>query len=203
MESEEIKMTEKESIELITSMINKAKNRVGETGTMYLLWGWLIFICCIVQFAGLHFLHFEKSYFVWYFTWLFLIYQFFYISKERKKSKVKTYTDEINAFVWIVFFICLTLVIFIGIRFKKYEIIYPLILVMYGMPTFLSGIILKFKSLVIGGICCWVLSVISVFILGDYQSLFIAAAVIAAWIIPGYLLKASFKKKITNQNNGV
>lgn len=42
MEMEEIKMTEKESLELITSMINKAKNKVTESGALYLFWGWLI-----------------------------------------------------------------------------------------------------------------------------------------------------------------
>lgn len=194
MESDEIRMTEKESMELITSMINKAKNRVGETGKLYLLWGWLIFICCTVQFIGLHFFHFEKIYYVWFLTWVLLIYQIFFLSRERKKRKVKTYTGEINSFVWIVFFISMMLVFFIGSYLKKYEMINPLLLVLYGMPTFLSGIILKFKPLVIGGMCCWALSIFSVFIPAEYQLLLIAAAVIAAWIIPGYLLKKNYKK---------
>ena len=195
MENSEMNMTEKESFELITSMINKAKNRVGETGTLYLLWGWLIFMCCTVQFVGLHFFHFENIFYVWFLTWLMLIYQIFFLSKEGKKRKVKTYTGEINGFVWLVFFICLMLVIFIGSFLKKYEVINPILLVLYGMPTFLSGIILKFKPLIIGGICCWVLSIISVFIPADYQLLFVAVAVIAAWIIPGYILKQNFKKE--------
>ena len=194
MESDEIRMTEKESMELITSMINTAKNRVGETGKLYLLWGWLILLCCTVQFIGLHFFRFENTYYVWFLTWLLLIYQIFFLSKEGKNRKVRTYTGEINGFVWLVFFICMMLVIFIGSYLKKYEIINPVLLVLYGMPTFLSGIILKFKPLIIGGICCWALSIISVFISGEYQLLLIAAAVIAAWIIPGYILKQNFKK---------
>jgi hypothetical protein len=195
MENNKINMTEKESLALITSMINSAKNQVSETGRLYLLWGWLIFICCTVQFVGLHFFHFEKSYYVWLLTWILFIYQIFFLSKERKKRKVKTYTNEINGFVWLVFFICLVLVIFIGSYLKKYEMINPVLLVLYGMPTFLSGIILKFKPLIIGGICCWTLSIISVFISGEYQLLLTVAAVIAAWIIPGYILKQNFKKE--------
>jgi len=66
---------------------------------------------------------------------------------------------------------------------------------MYGMPTFLSGIILKFRPLIIGGVCCWVFSFFSSFVASEYQSLFIAAAVIVAWIIPGYILKQIFKKE--------
>ena len=195
MEKEDhLKMTEKESLELITSMINKAKNRVNETGKMYLWWGWLILICCMVQFSAIHFFNYKHGYYIWFSPWLFLIYQIFFLDKNKKSIKVKTYTDEINMFVWIVFFICLILVIFIGIHFNIYEMIYPLILVMYGMPIFLSGVILKFKPLKIGGASCWLLSIICVYIVSDYQPLFIAAAIIVAWIIPGYLLKKNYKQ---------
>ena len=194
MDNTELRMTEKESLELITSMINKAKNSVTESGALYLFWGWLILLCCVVQFAGLHFFNYANSYYVWYSTWVLLIFQFFYILKQKKSTSVKSYTGEINGFVWLVFFICMVLVIFISIHFKYYEIIYPLILVMYGMPTFLSGIILKFRPLIVGGACCWVFSFLSSFVASEYQSLFIATAVIAAWIIPGYLLKKNYKK---------
>jgi hypothetical protein len=192
---EEKQLSEKESFELITSMINKAKGRIGETGTSYLLWGWLILVCCVVQFVSLHFFNYANSYYIWYATWIFLIFQFFYFRKQKKLITVKTYTGEINRFVWLAFFICTVLIIFISIYLKYYEIIYPLILVMYGMPTFLSGIILKFRPLIIGGVCCWVFSFFSSFVASEYQSLFIAAAVIVAWIIPGYILKQNFKKE--------
>ena len=42
---EERTLSEKESMELITSMINKARNRFNETGIIYLVYGWVIFIC--------------------------------------------------------------------------------------------------------------------------------------------------------------
>jgi hypothetical protein len=41
MNSEEVPMSETESLRLISSMINKAKNGFSESGTLYLLWGWL------------------------------------------------------------------------------------------------------------------------------------------------------------------
>lgn len=182
-------------MQLITSMINKAKNRVNETGTMYLLWGWFILGCCIVHFVGIYFFNNSKIYYIWYTTWLLLLYQFFYLRKRKKDRKVRTYTEEINGFVWIAYFICTVLLIFIAIQFKKYELINPMILVLYGMPTFLSGIILKFKPLVIGGAICWLLALVSPFININYHVLLIAAAIISGWIIPGYLLKRKFKKE--------
>ncbi len=193
--SDEKIMTEKESMELITSMINKAKNRFTESGTLYLLWGWLIFTCCIIQFVGLHFLNYEKVYYVWYSTWLLLIYQFFYISKKKKNRKVRMYTNEIIMYVWIVFVITYGLLIFILFYKQATACINPAILATYGMPTFLIGIILKFKPLKIGGICCWLLAIAAPFVNYDYQFLLIALAVIAAWVIPGYQLQLKFKKE--------
>jgi hypothetical protein len=77
---------------------------------------------------------------------------------------------------------------------EYYKMVSPGFLVLYGIPTFLSGIILRFKALVIGGICCWILSVLSLLVSPSYQLLFLSAAMLAAWIIPGYLLRSKYKK---------
>jgi hypothetical protein len=68
-------------------------------------------------------------------------------------------------------------------------------LVLYGIPTFLSGVILKFKPLSTGGFICWFLAVAAMFIPYEYQLLLLALAVACAWIIPGYLLRSKFKKE--------
>jgi len=67
-------------------------------------------------------------------------------------------------------------------------------LALYGMPTFLSGITLRFKPLIYGGITCWLLSIIACFIPYQFHLLLLGLSVIIAWIVPGYILKARFKK---------
>src|ERR1700712_5333278 len=121
MNPEERNMTESESMLLISSMINKAKNRFNETGFLYLLWGWVVLICCTIQFVAAYFFKSEHSWYVWILTWLVVIYQIFFLRQKRRSQTVRTYTDEINKFVWITFFICEMLLVFILIRFKKYE----------------------------------------------------------------------------------
>jgi|SRR5690242_7653252 len=193
MANTEHKMTEKESLELITSMINQAKENVNESGTLYLLWGWLILFCCIVQFVGVKFFNDPNVYLVWILTWVVLIFQVFYIRNKRKRSRVKTFMREVSSSVWLVFFICLMLLFFIESRYKDYNLFNPLLLDMYGMPTFLMGIILKFRPLVIGAVCCWILSIICVFVPLDYQVLLVGLSIISAWIIPGYILRGTSK----------
>lgn len=188
-------LSEKESLALITSMINKARNNFNESGIIYLIYGWTIFICSLVQFIALYFFKNPDAYYIWYLTWLPVIYHVIYLRKKRASDKTRTYTDEIIGHIWLVFIICISLLIFLQLFLNTSATINLTILVLYGMPTFLSGVILKSSALKIGGIFCWLLAILSVFIYPEFQSLLIAVAVVVAWIIPGYILKENLKKE--------
>jgi hypothetical protein len=54
---------------------------------------------------------------------------------------------------------------------------------------------LKFRPLVVGGICCWLLSICAAISTSEFHLLFLAAGVIIAWIIPGYMMRSKFKKQ--------
>ncbi|MBY0476503.1 MAG: hypothetical protein K2Q24_02570 [Chitinophagaceae bacterium] len=183
------------SLQLIESMINKAQNRFNENGHLYLLWGWVIFICSVVHFVVDYWNIYDRPQFVWFATWAGLIYQMIYLARTKKKEWVKTYTDEIIGHVWIVFVIMMALAGFIAGKSEAWPLMYPLFLVLYGMPTFLSGAIIKFSPLKAGAVGCWVLAIASAFVPAHYQVLFLALAVLSAWIIPGYLLCSQFKKQ--------
>jgi hypothetical protein len=184
-----------ESLELIQSMINKAKNHFSENGALYLLWGWVVLVCSLGQFI-LQVLKYEKPYLVWMLTWLVVLYMIFYLRRRVRLRNVKTYTDDILGYVWNTFAVMLFISFFIIFRFvpEPYRYVNIIILLIYGMPTFLSGRILKFKPLVIGGICCWIMAILSGFAEYRYHPLFISAAVIIAWIIPGYILKSRYNQ---------
>jgi len=188
-----------ESFELIESMINKAKNRFNEDGFLYLLWGWVVLLCSVAEFILLR-LQFEKHYLVWTITWAAVIYQIFFLRRKRRKEKVRTYTDEIVKYVWITFIVMMFLAgVLIGAIQGQayYKLIDPLFLVLYGMPTFLCGIILRFKPLMWGGIGCWLLSILCTVIPVEYHLLLVSVAMIIAWIVPGYLLRLKFRKSNT------
>jgi hypothetical protein len=196
------KMTEEDfspeqSLKLISNMIAQAKARFSENGHLYLLWGWTVFICSIAQFILFKYIKFEQHYLVWTAVWLILIYQVFYLRRQKSRLKVRGYADRIIAAVWITFSVMMFL---FGFLFGKllgeqyYQFISPGFLALYGMPTVLSGTILQFRPLVFGGICCWVLSICSVFVPYEYSLLMLAAAVVVAWIIPGYLMRIKYRK---------
>jgi len=187
----------KQSLLLIESMINRAKDKFAEDGSMYLLWGWVVFICSLTQFVLLHFFKYPYHYIVWFASWIIVIYQVVYIRKKIKRRRVRTYTGYILGYVWLTFVIVIFLLAFLIGRLTEgdyYIHISPILLTIYGIPIFLSGIILRFRPLVIGGIGCWVLSIVAMLIENyDYQFLLIPLAMVIAWIIPGYLLRAKYK----------
>ncbi len=194
-------MSSAESLALIESMINKAKNQFSENGHLYLLWGWVVFICSLGQYLGMRVLKIQESYYVWMLTWVAVIYMIFYLVKNKKQRRVVTYTDELLGAIWIAFSIVMFLSGFIigqtmGARF--YELLNPIYLTIYAMPTFISGVVLKFKPLKTGAVVCWVLAVLSTFIPVTEHLLLIAIAMVAAWIIPGYLLKQRYNNQRVN-----
>ncbi|HUP10717.1 MAG TPA: hypothetical protein VM187_00850 [Niastella sp.] len=188
--------THAESLELIESMINRAKDRFNEDGFLYLLWGWVVLLCSVAEFILLQ-IHFKQHYLVWSITWAAAIFQLFVLRRKRQKQAVRTYTDDIVKYVWLTFIISMFLsAVLIGFiqGEEYYKLVDPLFLVLYGMPTFLSGIILRFKPLILGGIGCWFLSVLCTVIPVEFQLLLVSAAMVIAWIIPGYLLRMKFKR---------
>ncbi len=194
---QEPEFSPKESLQLIESMINKAQNRFYENGHLYLLWGWVITVCSIASFVSIYFFENQKNLtYIWMLTLPTVAYQMIYLARVKKNKTVKTYADDINGYVWLVFVIMGFLEGVIIGRSGHVELFNPLILMLYGMPTFLSGVIMKFKPLRIGAVCCWVLAVISVFVPIEFSYLLLTMAVISAWLIPGYLLRIRFK----NQN---
>ncbi len=188
-----------QSLQLIESMINRAKDKYAEDGYLYLIWGWMVFGCSLLQFLLMHVFQYPQHYIVWFATIPVFIYQAFYIRKKHKQQTVVTYTDSIIGFVWITFSIVIVLIGFLigQLTGGDYYIhIIPLLLAVYGMPVFLTGVIVRFKPLIFGGIACWVLCIISTFIkIYDYQFLCIPLAMLLAWIIPGYMLRAKYKSQ--------
>ena len=198
MNEEQKEFSPQQGLAVIQSMIDTARNRFSENGHLYLLWGWVVFVCSIAQFILLYYYKYPQHYMVWMLTWAAFIYQTIYLIRSKKKEKVKTYADRIVGFIWMVFVVMMFL---FGFLFGRemgddyYRMISPGFLALYGMPTFLSGIVLRFRPLIVGGISCWILSIASNYIPYDFQLLLLATAMITAWIIPGYLLRMRYKKE--------
>lgn len=190
MENPDKTLTEQESLLLIGQMIQNAKRGVQENGVIFLIWGWLVLLASLLQYVMLYIFPSDYNALPWPVLMILGgIITMVYSARQKKQQRVKTHVDTCLKYLWISFGVALFFVLAymskIGI-----EAAYPLILVVYGIGTFTSGGALQFKPLIIGGICCWILAGISVFVGFQGQLLLLSLAIVVAYIIPGHLLQA-------------
>lgn len=187
MENEEKLMTGEESLKVITLMINKTRVNVTQSSFHLLFWGWLIFACSLSEFLLWRFTDYTNAWYVWFFVipggFVSMIYGF---TKGRKAS-VHTYAEGIYVWVWMAFLIA-SVVLFI-VHSSQMESISKYILLVAAMPTFISGIVLKFKPLIWGGVSMWVLALAAHFGGDIISGLAVPAAMITGYLIPGYILR--------------
>jgi hypothetical protein len=187
-----------ESLAIIEQMIKKAKNQFSEDGSLYLLWGWVILLCSLGHFVLDQFNLYDRPWDIWGVTWVVALYMLVYLRKKERKKVVRTYTEELLGKVWFAFVIMMVVSFTIVMRYipEFYKYNFQFVLLCYGMPTFLSGFFLRFRPLVWGGVACWVLAVTAGEVNYHYHPLFVAVAVVLAWIVPGYILKARAQSQL-------
>ncbi|RLD65244.1 MAG: hypothetical protein DRI95_09140 [Bacteroidetes bacterium] len=189
--------SEQDSLKLISEMLENTKARFNENGFFYLLWGWLVLIASLLHFTLLY-TDFQHPYI----GWPVIMMGGGIVSgiagyRKGKDAKVSTFIDRSMIFLWIGFVISLLILFAIVIiGHIKWHLLSILIIALYGLPTFVSGGILKFKPLIYGALACWVLAIISLFVQEEYVILLSAISVIFAYLIPGYMLKSKFNKNV-------
>jgi hypothetical protein len=183
-----------DSLELIRSMISKTRANMGENKVYFLLWGWVTFAAIVSQFILKVVLRNERHYLVWLVVIPTVIINIIYATRRRNRPAVRTYVSESMGYLWtgvgISFFV---LSVIISSRPAGWMDAWPLFILFYGLGTFVSGKILQFKPLIMGGIFNWMLALASIFVAFDYQLLLAAAAILTSYIIPGHLL-GSYKR---------
>jgi hypothetical protein len=184
-----------ESLRVIQSMIDKAKNSVADKSFYFLLWGWLIFIGALLQYTLKVIVRTDLHPAAWNIMYIGVLVSFWHGRKERKfESKVKTYIDDTLRNIWVVLGVCQTLVVLIFLRRGGWETCYSIFILLYSIGCFLTGRTLKFQPLVWGAVICWVLAILSAFTSYNTSILISALAILVGYIIPGYLLRSQHRK---------
>jgi len=193
----ENEMNEKESLVLIQEMIENSKARLGESSFFFLLWGWLVLFASLIHFVLLY-----TGFRYPYLPWPVMMFSGGIIAgiagyRMKKRTRVKTYLETTMKYLWLSFGITLFFIIFGAAMGKiSWEMSNIMIIALYGLGTFATGGIIKFKPLIIGGIASWIIAGVSLFIAPQYTLLSIAISIIIAYLIPGYMLKS--KEKLQN-----
>jgi hypothetical protein len=224
MDQQEKKLTEQESLQLITEMIQKAKGSFHESGTSAILWGTVVAFCGLLSFAQSQW-HFSIGFDIWVLIFVAVLPQVYIVFQEKKKKLVRTYQQSSTDNVWMVYAISLAaLVLYQNIvpgisdklmtqdgiqllqkniqtgEIKNFNFFIPGIssvyLIIFAFPTIATGLINKFKPMIYGALICYGLFVISLFTPFKYDMLLMGLAGIFNWLIPGVILRQRYLKGI-------
>jgi len=190
---EDKRMTPKESLSLISQMIERSRTRMNENGFIYLFWGWLMTFCAIAQFVLLQLEYYEINYYPYFLAIPGGIYTGIYYSRESQKEGGSGFLGNILAALWIPVGLNILITAFVfSFTFNINPI--PFILMFLGIATIVSGQVINFRTLVVGGIICNLLGVATILIPFIYHPMIVALALIAADLVPGYALRNKYKK---------
>lgn len=214
MKEAEKTMTEQESLALITSMINRAKDVNHSTGLTSIMWGLVIIVCSLVRLAEIHY-DFRLPIDIYVLTVLAIAPTIYFSIKEKKERRVTGYKDTFIDNTWLAFGISIFLLSFImnvlfarlrpltesmelatgkNIVYFMYDYMGAFFLMLYGLPTFITGTSMKFKPMIWGGIICWVSCLAAVFTPVKIDLILTAFSALFAWFIPGIILEKDYRK---------
>jgi len=182
-----------QSLQVIQSMIERAKQDVAKNSFYFLLWGWLVFIAAILNFVLMKFTDVKQPYLVWNLMWIGVVMSIIKGVKQSKEERVKTYIGETMRYFGIS-----TAIIYCGLPFifgsyNLWHYSFPFYILIYTAACFFMGSIMQFPVLKWLGLLCLPIMIISVFISFEWQLLMLALAILIAYIIPGYVLSAREK----------
>lgn len=188
-------MNNREALKVIDEMIASAKADINDNGFFYLLWGWLIIAACISEYILMYEVQWEYHWIGWPITTgIGGIFSTVGGLKKDHKAKVKTHVDRMMGYIWGGFGVTLFLVLF-SMNINSPQGVYPLIIALYSMGTFISGGVLKFKPLKAGAIISWVIALAAMFVDFKFQLLLLALSIIIAYLVPGYMLKHKYNNQ--------
>ncbi|MBK7710697.1 MAG: hypothetical protein IPN67_03080 [Bacteroidales bacterium] len=187
MEHEEKMMTGEESIRIITEMLNKTRVNIRQGIFHLLLWGWMIALCSLGEYILIRFTGITKPWLIWMLVIPGMFVSMIYGMVNGRRAKIHTYADKVWMWTWFAYLFAMF--VLFTIHSRNMESISAYMLMITGIPTFMSGIIIRFRPLIIGGICFWVLSLFVSFAGPVIGPLGVPFAMIVGYLIPGYMLK--------------
>jgi MFS family permease len=180
-------ITPEQSLRLIEETILQAKRSYQKVNFYFLLWGTLFALAGI----GAWLMATMGS------PWSWVVYPIagiiggimsgVYTDRVGKERRVVTMMDRVHQWLWIGYIVTLLLMLIALVSAGLDP--NPYVLLLTGLPTFVSGALMRFRPLVIGGILFWCLGAVSVFWFREYSPLVYSLGIVAGYIIPGLMLK--------------
>ena len=204
---EERTLNEKESLALITQMINSSKKNmeIGQ-GNIMLIDGYFTTVLSIVLFALISLTH----NFIWSWGWMlmFVIWPIMSYRQRQKPPKVVTYTDKVISKVWqvmgwmfIVTFLTIGIIEFSFARYIDFILMLPLSLIYCGIGVSITGIIIQERWMTYTPLIAFIIAIymLTMLTIGEKATtlwyLYFGLSFVFMMIIPGHIVNNKAQKQ--------
>ena len=175
---EDRKLEAAESLALIGRMIENTRSRmVRNSGRPLLAWGYAV-------------LYFQNP--RWNYLWLMLPllgWLLMWISREKKpEGEVRTFVDRVIGNVWTVMGLSAWFVSMLALFTPMRLPILFIILLIMGMGTTVTGLIIRFTPTAVGGVAAIILAPFTLIAGNMWQPLLFIAGFVVMMIVPGHIL---------------
>ena len=178
----------RDGIDIISESIRNAKVNLQSQSFYYILWGWLAVISSLFDFAliklGETTIHFIPWLLMMPLGWLG---SYIYSRNHIDNKGFITQVESFLKYLWLALGLSMAIVIFISVQNNINPAI--LILTIAGIGTLVSGLTMKYRPLIIGGLLFFIFSIVCLYIKNETIYLIYALAIILGYLVPAYKLK--------------
>lgn len=188
MEIQEKELTPLQGLQMITDVIAKTRENLKEHSFCFLLWGWLIAAASFLFFI----LHAYTSFTLYFLPFPVLTAAGIFVTLRYyagKRKAAQTYLGYYLGRLWLALASGFILAVAINLIADQPPFTYTLLIA--GIGTLASGLVLRFRPLTAGGILFLLASLISIELPDTYKPLLQGLVVVMGYLIPGYLLQRS------------
>jgi len=182
-------LSPEQSLRLIESMIGQAKRSFSRMSFYFLLWGVILTLCMLTTYLFAERSEAVRHGAVWGLaSMLGGVISWMYGARQSRQEDVQNPMDRIIHWVWGSFGITMVLVIITATGAGADPGM--LITLLTGIPTLLTGQIMRFRPLIAGGMLFWAAGLAMHFLPGALMhTALYCGAMVFGYIVPGLLLK--------------
>lgn len=195
---EDKKLNEKESLELITQMIQNTRQSLDAgSGNMFLLWGYVSAVITIIVMLGVYLL--KNDAWLWGFFGIPVLgYLLTFLLMRRQQEKpVKMYGDTILNELWKLIGSCCCAIVIICLIESTMFVILPLTGMILSIGSILTGVIIRYNKFTLAGVgFAMSIVMLSNALQNKHAAVLVGfiIVVIFSLIIPGHILNSKARK---------
>jgi hypothetical protein len=188
----------REDIQIIKAMLDKTRKATSESGTLFIVWGFLITLALIGSYALAYLKKYQWEWLVWVVvTVAGWVYSVVYGYRKDRRAPVKTYIQIVGRHLYIA---CGAGFLLVGLILPRlgaysYEAISILVAAVTGILFFVMGGLFEWALLKWFGLAWWAGAVGLTLVKGNDRTLLYIVIFIAGYFVPAFILRAKYRKE--------